>query len=296
MSNTPSEFEFLVNRAMVDSNVGHLRDAIEKELLIYDILFCLDQINLLNSIVFQGGTLLRLGYGGSRFSEYLDFVGGVDFSASDFKKIKPCIEKFLTKKYGLATNVNEPAVITTRGSSSQEIKVNRWRISVATKPYRKDLPHQRLKLEVANVPAYTREVIALKAHHDFLPSGYSDTLIVSETLNEVMADKLISLPATTQYTRFRDIWDLCWLVKRGATVDCGLVTSKVHDYQVIDYESLLNNSIDQIVNHINSKPFIDEIKSLLPTDEFERTLGRPKFNEFMISTVQGLFEEVRDSL
>ena len=296
MNTRPNEFEQLVNRAMIHSNLAHMRDAVEKELLIYDILFCLDQSDLLNSIVFQGGTLLRLGHGGSRLSEDLDFIAGVNFSASDLKEIKPCIEKFIAKKYGLTANVNEPSETAVRDATHQELKVNRWRISIATNPDRKDLPHQRLKLEIANVPAYTREVVALKKHYDFLPDGYSDTLIVAETLNEVMADKLISLPATTQYVRFRDIWDLCWLVRHGATVDCELVAAKISDYQVDDYETLLNKTIKQLANHINGKPFIEEMRSLLPTDEFIRTLGRPKFIEYMTSTLCGLFEEVRQSL
>ena len=296
MNNRPNEFEQLVNRAMIHSNLAHMRDAVEKELLIYDILFCLDQNDLLNSIVFQGGTLLRLGHGGNRLSEDLDFVAGVNFSTSDLKEIKPCIEKFIARKYGLTANVNEPSETAVRDATHQKLKVNRWRISIATNPDRKDLPHQRLKLEIANVPAYTREVVALKKHYDFLPDGYSDTLIVAETLNEVVADKLVSLPATTQYVRFRDIWDLCWLVRHGATVDCELVAAKVSDYQVNDYETLLNKTIEQLTIHIKGKPFKEEMKSLLPTDEFNRTLGRPKFIEFMTSTLCGLFEEVRQSL
>ncbi len=296
MNNRPNEFEQLVNLAMIHSNLAHMRDAVEKELLIYDILFCLDQNDLLNTIVFQGGTLLRLGHGGSRLSEDLDFVAGVNFSASDLKEIKPCIEKFIAKRYGLTANVNEPSETAVRDAAHQKLKVNRWRISIATNPDRKDLPHQRLKLEIANVPAYTREVIALKKHYDFLPDGYSDTLIVAETLDEVMADKIISLPTTTQYVRYRDIWDLCWLVKHGATVDYELVAAKISDYQVNDYETLLNKTIEQLTIHINGKPFKEEMKSLLPTDEVNRTLGRPKFIEFMTSTLFGLFEKVRQSL
>ena len=296
MNTRPNEFEQLVNRAMIHSNLAHMRDAVEKELLIYDILFCLDQNDLLNTIVFQGGTLLRLGHGGSRLSEDLDFVAGVNFSASGFKEIKPCIEKFIAKKYGLIAYVNEPSETTVRDATRQKINVSRWRISIATNPDRKDLPHQRLKLEIANVPAYTREVVALKEHYDFLPDGYSDTLIVAETLDEVMADKIISLPATTQYVRYRDIWDLCWLARHGATVDCELVAAKVSDYQVNEYEILLNHTIEQLTSHINGKPLKEEMRSLLPTDEFNRTLNRPNFSEFMTSTLCGLFEEVRHSL
>ena len=53
-----------------------MRPVIEKEILHYDILFCLDQAGLLKDLVFQGGTCLRLCYGANRFSEDLDFAGG----------------------------------------------------------------------------------------------------------------------------------------------------------------------------------------------------------------------------
>ncbi|WP_254693758.1 nucleotidyl transferase AbiEii/AbiGii toxin family protein [Shewanella sp. MEBiC00475] len=37
---------------------------------------------LLDKLTFQGGTSLRLCYGGNRFSEDLDFAGGKDFSSA----------------------------------------------------------------------------------------------------------------------------------------------------------------------------------------------------------------------
>ena len=77
MNNRQNEFEQLVNRAVSDSKFSHMRNAIEKELLIYNILFCLEQQGPLDNIVFQGGTLLHLGHGGERLSEELDFVAGV---------------------------------------------------------------------------------------------------------------------------------------------------------------------------------------------------------------------------
>jgi len=59
-----------------------MRPIIEKELQHYDFLFCLDQAGLLDTRVFQGGTSLRLCYGGSRFSEDLDFADGKEFTSA----------------------------------------------------------------------------------------------------------------------------------------------------------------------------------------------------------------------
>src|SRR5690554_7620706 len=68
-----------------------------------------------------------------------------------------------------------------------------------------------------------------RANYQFLPSGYSDLLVMTETLDEIMADKVISLAATKKYVRNRDIWDLPWLLQQGATLNIDLVKRKVRD-------------------------------------------------------------------
>lgn len=62
----PADFNALVAKAMQQAEVAAMRPVIEKELLHYDILYCLDQAGLLNELVFQGGTSLRLCHGGNR--------------------------------------------------------------------------------------------------------------------------------------------------------------------------------------------------------------------------------------
>ena len=295
MNNRQNEFVQLVNRAVSDSKLSHMRNAIEKELLIYNILFCLEQHGLLDNIVFQGGTLLRLGHGGERLSEDLDFVAGANFTPSDLSPIKIRIENFFFQRYGLAVDVKEPKRAS-RDVESRGITVNRWRVNATLNPERRDLPKQRVKIEVANVPAHTKEIVSIRAHYDFLPDGYDDVLIVSETLNEVMADKLISLPANKRYIRYRDIWDLYWLVKRRAEVDAKLVEQKIIDYQLLEYEDSLNNLIERLPDLVNSSEFHIEMQKLLPSDVFDRTLRKDKFCEHLLLSVQKLFEQIRYSL
>ena len=102
----------------------------------------------MDGLVFQGGTSLRLCYGSNRYSEDLDFVGGSEYSSS-----------------ALAA-----------------LNVDRWQVSITTDPGRRNLPKQRIKIDVANIPAYTKTVRAhwrnkvcrgcsiLKAHrHKLMP-------------------------------------------------------------------------------------------------------------------------------
>ncbi|MGB1310195.1 MAG: hypothetical protein ACPG47_03245 [Leucothrix sp.] len=53
-------FNSLVERVLETNGDSGNRPVIEKELLHYDILFALDQAGLLDEIVFQGGTSLKL--------------------------------------------------------------------------------------------------------------------------------------------------------------------------------------------------------------------------------------------
>lgn len=288
-------FAQLVNKAMQVENVSHMRSVIEKELLHYDILFALEKGGLLDKLTFQGGTSLRLCYGGNRFSEDLDFAGGKDFSSAMLADMKHCIEKYIGERYGLEVTVKEPKVLK-QDPKYSELSIDKWQIAVVTSPERKDLPKQKIKVEVANIPAYTREPQPLQINYDFLPDGYSDTLILTESLDEVMADKIISLPATTRYVRHRDIWDLAWLQQQGATLNMDLVKNKVSDYKLEHFNKMLDNFLDRLPGIVSSEAFIAEMKRFLPTDVFDRTLAQDKFQVYLQNMLAKLFKTVSNEL
>lgn len=68
-------FNELVERAMERPGLQVIGHVVEKELLHYDILFALEREGCLKSLVFHGGTCLRLCYDSPRLSEDLDFAG-----------------------------------------------------------------------------------------------------------------------------------------------------------------------------------------------------------------------------
>ena len=288
-------FAQLVNKAMQVENVSHMRSVIEKELLHYDILFALEKGGLLDKLTFQGGTSLRLCYGGNRFSEDLDFAGGKDFSSAMLADMKHCIEKYIGERYGLEVTVKEPKDLK-QDPKYSELSIDKWQIAVVTSPERKDLPKQKIKVEVANIPAYTREPQPLQINYDFLPDGYSDTLILTESLDEVMADKIISLPATTRYVRHRDIWDLAWLQQQGATLNMDLVKNKVSDYKLEHFNKMLDNFLDRLPGIVSSEAFIAEMIRFLPTDVFDRTLAQDKFQVYLQNMLAKLFKTVSNEL
>ncbi|MGL5299063.1 MAG: nucleotidyl transferase AbiEii/AbiGii toxin family protein [Plesiomonas sp.] len=288
-------FALLVNKAMQVENVSHMRTVIEKELLHYDILFALEKGGLLGKLTFQGGTSLRLCYGGNRFSEDLDFAGGKDFSSAMLADMKHYIEKHIGERYGLEVTVKEPKDLK-KDPEYSELNIDKWQIAIVTSPERKDLPKQKIKVEVANIPAYTREPQPLQIKYDFLPDGYSDTLILTESLDEVMADKIISLPATTKHVRHRDIWDLAWLQQQGATLKMELVKNKVSDYKLEHFNKMLENFLKRLPGIVSSEAFIAEMKRFLPTDVFDRTLAQDKFQIYLQNNLAKLFKTVNNEL
>ncbi len=277
---------------MQSTGYMHMRPVITKELLHYDILFCLEDNGLLDPLTFQGGTSLRLCYGGFRFSEDLNFVGGYDFPTSHLVNIKKCLEKYIGKRYGLEIEVKEPKEMA-QTPKYKDIKVDKWQVKITTDPGKRDLPKQKIKLEVANVPAYSRTPQVLKQNYDFLPDGYSDTIIMTESLDEIMADKLITLVSCQRYIRHRDIWDLRWLKQQGATVNSNYIRAKIDDYKEKDYPQKLNLFVHQLDSIIRGKGFMNEMSRFIPMDVQRRTLQKAKFLELLINENKILLNQVR---
>lgn len=163
-----ADFNTMIELAMTTPDCAHMRPVIEKELLYYDILFSLDKEGLLDQLTFQGGTSLRLCHGSPRFSEALDFAGGPEFAGRQLRAIKSCIEHYIGRRYGLAVSVKEPAELQEEADYAG-LTVDKWQVAVVTAPRRRDLPKQRIKIEVANIPAYSREPRPLLINYDFLP-------------------------------------------------------------------------------------------------------------------------------
>jgi predicted nucleotidyltransferase component of viral defense system len=290
--NKRENFNALVDQAMVIDHYAHMRPVVEKELLHYDILFALDKENMLEHLTFQGGTSLRLCYGASRFSEDLDFAGGKDFSTKHLIPIKDCIEHYIGERYGIEVSVKEPKDMLDE-MEMHDIKVDKWQISVVTSPERKDIPKQKIKIEVVNIPAYSREPKALYKNYDFLPDGYSDTLIMVETLNEIMADKLIAFVNCQRYIRYRDIWDLRWLKQQGSTLNAEFILAKINDYKIQNYQEKLDETLEKLNEIIYGKDFYAQISRFIPIDIQERTLRKEKFLDFLANETKALLVEVK---
>ena len=300
------DFDKLVDLAMSDPALSAMRPAVEKELLHYEIFQALDKEGLLNELVFQGGTALRLCRGSDRFSEDLDFVGGVNFSAARMSRIKDCMETRIGDRYGLNVSVkSKPAKAGEDGHG--HVKVNKWWISIETSPQDPSMPRQRIKLEIANIPAHTRELLPLQANYDSV-RAMPLVLVNTESLGEIMADKILAFPTSlldsigrpvelaSNRIRHRDIWDLAWLTRKGAALDPKLVVAKIGDYGVEGYQNMLGHAIERIPAIVKSPQFKDQMRRFIVTATADIMLATDAHLDYFSNSVGALFSTMREEL
>lgn len=306
MSIDIKDFGELVDLVMANPGLSAMRPVVEKELLHYEIFQALDAEGLLKDLVFQGGTSLRLCRGSDRFSEDLDFAGGVNFNAKSMHKIKECVEKRIGARFGLTVVVsNKPARVGANGT--KHIRVEKWWISIQTSPENPAMPRQKIKLEIANIPAYTRELVPLKANYDVL-GGMPMVMVNAESLDEIMADKVLAFPTSlldneggqvgidSARIRHRDIWDLAWMATRGARLAPELVLAKINDYGVLDYPGLLARAIEQIPQIVKSQAFKAQMMRFIDASTIARTLNLAGYDDYLASSVGGLFSQMQSAL
>ncbi len=183
MNRTRQDFQALVDRSINGTELRHLRPAVEKEILHCDILLAMQRHGYLNNVTFQGETCLRLVYGNNRLSDDLDFSGGTDFRLAEMDGMADVITAYLDRRYGLPVNVKLPREKPIRGG----VTVHTWWVSIDINPYRRDLPNQRIKIEIANVPAQTREARNLNCNYPVLLSSFSSIVVPAQTPQEIMA-------------------------------------------------------------------------------------------------------------
>jgi len=184
-------------------------------------------------IIFQGGTALRWVYGGMRFSEDLDFV-------TDLPEEK--VENILTATFRKV----QMACIAQFGPGQSEQKRTGKR-KAATKVffiYRPQNQRERIavKLEFeylkpGHKPQFQRFILRdLPLIAGLIAEGkliipYSSSIILAETLNEILSDKIRAL-YERKYIKGRDIYDI-WSIREQMKIlpDLVTVSAKLSMYQ-----------------------------------------------------------------
>ncbi len=240
-----------------------------KEAIHLHLLSAMSDAGILRHAVFQGGTALRLCYGGDRYSEDLDFVcgkAGSYFTDVEFKElIEAALEttkKTLNRDFGIATDQialkkpSHPDLV-----KQEPIVVAAWQIIVPIEATLR-APKSRIKIEFANVPTYETKPMPVRATPGLVQ--VQDVILTVETPNEILADKAVALTARDAL-KFRDVWDIWFLQNRlDAKVDRDIVQKKFADYGTKDMEAKAKKRLDELSKEATVNAFLSEMKRFLP--------------------------------
>ena len=241
-----------------------------KEAIHLHLLSALSEAGVLRHVIFQGGTALRLCYGGERYSEDLDFVCGRAGAYLKDVEFDALVDKALeTTKRTLQRDFDiDAAQIALKRPAQPElvkgsdVNVAAWQIVVPVNPTPKT-PKSRIKIEFANVPSYDSKPLTVSATPGLVQ--IQDVILNAETPNEILADKAVALTARAAL-KFRDVWDVWFLVnKLAATPDREMVLKKFADYGTLAIAVKANARLDELAKDATATAFYAEMRRFLPS-------------------------------
>lgn len=292
-----TDLTVLARRVATAHGLETMVPVVEKELIHYDILAALDSSGWLDRLTFQGGTCLRLCYGGVRYSEDLDFNVQESLTAIDLAGFAECLTQGLGSRYSVGVRVRPPTKVTPFEGGGE---LKRWQVVVDTAPSRADLPSQKIKIEIVHIPAYTRTRRLLAVNYSEIPASLGNTLVTCQTIDEILADKIVSFANARNYPRYRDLWDIPWIAgKSPCDINeiARMVALKHADYRCdVSLEELLRLGEERSTVLGESQEFLDQMRRFVPAADFAATLGRQGYPQALAQKTAETYRGVLSAL
>ena len=272
-------------RHIVESNPEYaaITPVIEKEILHHDIIDVMVKQGAMQSLVFIGGTSLRMCYNASRLSEDLDFNGGHDFKPAHFDGLEVEIQKYIQNKYETEVWVNKP-IEDVQGNTSS------WKISIVKEANRPDLPRQKMHIDVCAIPSFDVEKRPLLNHYNIVVPT-EGLLIPVQSLQETLADKLIALAYRARRIKPRDVWDIVWIKQRGINLSLDLVDRKLAARGKLkkDFTEALQVQLEKLMQDDEVRnDFSMEMSRFIPQQIKERTIDNPEYWPYVQAEVRAV--------
>jgi len=276
-----SLFNKLVSEATrSQKELAPLQVVVEKELLHHDILREMSTAGLLKHLTFIGGTCLRACYGSNRLSEDLDFTGGHDFTRESLTQLASVLTKRLKTKYDLAIKVSEPV----RESGN----VDTWKLKISTQPRQANLPLQRIHIDICAIPSYDPQPMVLRNHYG-VDMGTSGLIIMAQSKEEILADKMVAFALRRSRIKNRDLWDIAWLKQQNIILPTVLVWRKVADHKRNndEFRQLLSERTKSLTTDSQlHKDFIHEMRRFLAPNIVKETVTNDKFWVYLTNLIK----------
>ena len=240
------------------------------QLNILNVLF--NYSELYKNIVFQGGTALKLCYNLNRYSEDLDFT----INKEGKRFISQLFDELPSK-----LKIDEKIEVAFNSKGLMDI------INI------KVIPEERIKsinvkIEFMEVPSYTKQFKIVEDKYSF---GIKDLYIPTESLEEILADKIVALGGRPLLDNMpfksRDIWDIAWLSNNSVVLNSDLISKKLDDYKISRDDFL--NTIYKRLEFTNLEKGSIFYKNEMSRFVFGKALSLLQDDKFINST----FEEVK---
>ncbi len=226
---------------------GEMEQSLVKEAIHLHLLSALSDVGVLGHVVFQGGTALRLCYGGERYSEDLDFVcgkAGSYVAKIEFDRLVRDALEITRKSLHRDFDIDPDQIALKQPSrpmaiNSDSLSVAAWQIVVPIGPTPRS-PKSRIKIEFANVPSYDSGPNVARVTQGLVQ--VQDVILTAESANEILADKAVALTAR----------------------EVDVVTRKFADYGTSDIEAKAKQRQEDLAKDSTAKSFLDEMRRFLP--------------------------------
>lgn len=259
-----NRFESMVEGLFrANPEMSYQRTAVEKELFHQDILRILRNAGILDSLVFMGGTCLRLCYGSNRLSEDLDFSTEKVFSAEEMDYLSESVSRGLNDKYSLAVTVRKP---------EKDTDTDTWIVRIITHPKRPDIPSQQIHLDICHYPSYEKELRRVANYYP-IDFGSGQLFIYAESLEEILTDKLLAF-ASRNRIKNRDLWDIEMLNERRVGFNPNLMRKKINDHKITfyDYMDSAGKRVKSLLEDGMPSDFRSEMMRFIPAGDYEKSI------------------------
>ncbi len=163
-------------------------------------------------------------------------------------------------------------------------RANTRKIIIKTHRKQRDFPAQRVHIDIANVPTHDASPQLIRTQYDNLPDGYDAMLFLSSSKAEILADKLIAIPARNNI-KARDLWDIIWL-QQNTNFNVDLIEQKIIDHGIASFKDRLESRIESLPPYFETGLFEQEMSRFLDSSRLSETVKRPEFLEYLKNRVE----------
>ena len=160
-------------------------------------------------------------------------------------------------------------------------------MNVLTRPERKDLPAQRIHIDICAIPSHDRRPMMLRNCYG-VDLGTSGLILQAQSREEILADKIVALAFRPNRIKHRDLWDIGWLKQQGIELPLALVPAKVQDHRHTagEFSSQLRNRLATLKsNPAVRREFLKEMQRFLPAAIVRETVEQEAYWAYLTDLV-----------